>query len=89
VKGELDKAVEDLKAEGGEDDGECPDFEGGVSGGGGSGLAAAGVLAGAAGAGSMGGMGGAMPPGMDMSKAAEMMKDPNMVELYKLNSVDP
>ena len=33
VRGELDKAVEDLKAAGLEDDGECPDFEGGAAGG--------------------------------------------------------
>jgi len=73
VKGELVKAVEDMKAEGdngegGVDDGECPDFEGGSDAG--AGLAGAVEGAGAAG----GGMG-----GYDMSRAAEMMKDPTMM----------
>ena len=63
VKGELDKAVDEMKAAGLEDDGECPEFEWGSGGGGGA--------VGAAGAGGFG--------GVDMSKAAEMMKDPNMM----------
>lgn len=63
VKGELDRAVEALKAAGGEDDGETPAFEESEAAMGGSGA----------------GMPG-MPPGMDMKKAAEMMKDPEMMK---------